>query len=106
MKQIAEVINLIPDRSQHFWSGDLAAARRSLLAADPKGVLAIDGSFALVAQEGERVVLARSLERPLRYFLAKATDGPVLIVAERMFFATAVAGTPRPCSVLVVPTVE
>ena len=47
-------------------------------------VLDIDGSFALVAQEGERVVLARSLDRPLRYFLAKAADGPVLIVAERM----------------------
>ena len=31
-----------------------------------------------------RVVLARSLDRPLRYFLAKATDGPVLIVAERI----------------------
>jgi len=84
MKEIAQVINLIPEGSQHFWSGDLAAARRSLLAADPKGVLAIDGSFALVAQEGERVVLARSLERPLRYFLAKAAEGPVLIVAERI----------------------
>jgi asparagine synthase (glutamine-hydrolysing) len=29
-------------------------------------------------------VLARSLDRPLRYFLAKATDGPVLIVSERI----------------------
>jgi asparagine synthase (glutamine-hydrolysing) len=47
-------------------------------------VLGIHGSFALAAQEGERVVLARSLERPLRYFLAKAADGPVLIVAERI----------------------
>lgn len=84
MKQIAAVVNLIPDRSQHFWSGDIDAARRSLLAADPAGVLAIHGSFALAAQEGERVVLARSLERPLRYFLAKAADGPVLIVAERI----------------------
>jgi len=84
MKQIAEVINLIPDGSQHLWSGDVAAARRALLATDPQAVLAINGSFALVAQEGERVVLARSLERPLRYFLAKAADGPVLIVAERI----------------------
>ena len=83
-RYIAQVINLIPDRSQHLWSGDLAGARRALLAADPKSVLEIQGSFALVAQEGERVVLARSLERPLRYFLAKATDGPVLIVAERI----------------------
>jgi asparagine synthase (glutamine-hydrolysing) len=54
-----------------------------LLASDGD-VLNIDGSFALVAQEGERVVLARSLDRPLRYFLAKAVDGPVLIVAERI----------------------
>ena len=30
------------------------------------------------------MVLARSLDRPMRYFLAKATDGPVLIVAERI----------------------
>ena len=84
MKPIAEVINLIPESAQHLWSGDLSAARRALLDADPAGVLAIAGSFALVAQDGERVVLARSLERPLRYFLAKATDGPVLIVAERI----------------------
>ena len=84
MKQIAEVINLIPDSSQHLWSGDLMGARRAVLNADAAAVLAIDGSFALVAQEGERVVLARSLERPLRYFLAKAADGPVLIVAERI----------------------
>src|SRR5712675_1621987 len=84
MKQIAEVVNLIPDSSQHLWSGDLMEARRAVLNADPAAVLTIDGSFALVAQEGERVVLARSLERPLRYFLAKAADGAVLIVAERI----------------------
>jgi len=83
---IAQVINLIPDSSQQLWGTPdaLDTARRALLAADPEGVLEIAGSFALVAQDGERVVLARSLERPLRYFLAKATDGPVLIVAERI----------------------
>jgi asparagine synthase (glutamine-hydrolysing) len=83
-RYIAQVVNLIPDDTQHLWSGDLTSARRALLATDPAAVLAIQGSFALVAQEGERVVLARSLERPLRYFLAKAADGPVLIVAERI----------------------
>jgi asparagine synthase (glutamine-hydrolysing) len=83
-RYIAQVVNLIPDAAQHLWSCDLACARRALLATDPAGVLAIDGSFALVAQDGERVVLARSLERPLRYFLAKAAAGPVLIVAERI----------------------
>lgn len=29
-------------------------------------------------------MLARSLDRPMRYFLAKSTDGPVLIVADRI----------------------
>jgi asparagine synthase (glutamine-hydrolysing) len=81
---IARVVNLIPDSSQQLWQGDVERARRALLDADPACVLSIDGSFALVAQDGERVVLARSLERPLRYFLAKAADGPVLIVAERI----------------------
>ena len=81
---ITRVIDLVPPGSQRLWSGDAADARRRLLAADPAAVLEIEGSFALVAQQGERVALARSLDRPLRYFLAKAADGPVLIVAERI----------------------
>jgi asparagine synthase (glutamine-hydrolysing) len=81
---ISRVINLIRDDSQRLWGVDESEARRTLLASDMDAVLHIDGSFALVAQEGERVVLARSLDRPLRYFLAKAVDGPVLIVAERI----------------------
>jgi asparagine synthase (glutamine-hydrolysing) len=81
---IARVIELIRPGSQQLWSSTEDDARRRLLGDDPNSVLQIDGSFALVAQEGERVVLARSLDRPLRYFLAKAADGPVLVVAERI----------------------
>ncbi|HKW12085.1 MAG TPA: asparagine synthase-related protein, partial [Gemmatimonadaceae bacterium] len=81
---ISRVINLIADSSQRLWSIDPGEARRRLLESDVDPVLAIDGSFAIVAQDGERVVLARSLDRPLRYFLAKAVDGPALIVAERI----------------------
>ena len=83
-KYVANVVNLIPDESQRLWSIDAAEGRRRLLAGDMDAVLAIDGSFALAAQEGERVLLARSLDRPMRYFLAKATAGPVLIIAERI----------------------
>jgi asparagine synthase (glutamine-hydrolysing) len=81
---IARVIELIRPGCQQLWSSTEDDARRRLLGADPNSVLQIDGSFALVAQDGERVVLARSLDRPLRYFLAKAVDGPVLVVAERI----------------------
>ena len=81
---LSRVINLISEGSQRFWTIDESEARQRLLASDLDGVLAIDGSFALVVQDGERVLLARSLDRPLRYFLAKAVDGPSLIVAERI----------------------
>ncbi|MEO6527039.1 MAG: asparagine synthase-related protein [Gemmatimonadaceae bacterium] len=81
---ISRVINLIPAESQRLWSVDEHEARRRLLSGDTEAVLELDGSFALVAQDGERVLLARSLDRPMRYFLAKATDGPVLMVAERI----------------------
>jgi asparagine synthase (glutamine-hydrolysing) len=81
---ISRVINLVESDSQRLWSLDEAEAQRRLLAGDTELVLDIDGSFALVAQDGESVVMARSLDRPMRYFLAKATDGPVLIVSERI----------------------
>ncbi|MEO8563971.1 MAG: asparagine synthase-related protein, partial [bacterium] len=81
---IARVVNLIPEESQRLWSAGADEARSMLRAGDVEAVLGLDGSFALLAQEGERVILARSLDRPMRYFLAKAADGPVLIVSERI----------------------
>src|SRR5262245_46166967 len=91
---IARVINLIDPASQRLWSLTESEACARLLiwdakmGSDPKSgsdpIFGIDGSFALLAQDGERVLLARSLDRPMRYFLAKATDGPVLIVADRI----------------------
>ncbi len=81
---VSRIINLMSPDSQRLWSVDESDVRRWLLAGDADAVLAIDGSFAIVAQEGQRIVLARSLDRPMRYFLAKATDGPVLIVADRI----------------------
>ncbi len=81
---ISRVINLIAPESQRLWFIDEPEARKRLLADDVESVLDIAGSFAIVAQDGERVLLARSLDRPMRYFLAKAVDGPVLIVADRI----------------------
>jgi asparagine synthase (glutamine-hydrolysing) len=62
----------------------VAEARRLVLCADAAGVRAIDGSFALVAVEGIQVRLARSMDRPVRYFLAKHHGGPMLYVADRI----------------------
>ena len=81
---VHRVANLIPDEDQHILNMTVDEARRRLLADDPTAVLDIHGSFALVAREGERVRLARSLSRPLRYFLAKEAAGPLLVVADRI----------------------
>ncbi len=59
-------------------------ARARVLSDDPAAVRAIAGSFAIVAKEGETVRLARSLDRPMRYFLAKRVEGPALVVADRI----------------------
>src|SRR3954471_14080669 len=81
---IAQIVNLIRPETQGLWSASIEDAEARLLSDDPDAVLGIAGSFALVAQKGQLVRLARSLDRPLRYFLAKAAEGPVLIVAERI----------------------
>ncbi len=81
---IATVINLLPPDARPAGFVTLEDAQRRLRDADPLSVLDLEGSFALVAQQDEKVYLARSLDRPLRYFLAKAAAGPVLIVAERI----------------------
>lgn len=83
-RPIHRIVNLIRDHDQQILNLSVAEARRLLLAEDPSAVSQIRGSFALVARDGERVCLARSLNRPLRYFLAKEPHGPMLVVADRM----------------------
>ncbi len=59
-------------------------ARARVLSGDPSAVRGIDGSFALVARDGITIRMARSLDRPMRYFLAKRAEGPALFIADRM----------------------
>jgi asparagine synthase (glutamine-hydrolysing) len=55
-----------------------------LKSGDVEAVRKIDGQFALVSVEGKTVRMARSIGRPLRYFIAKKAAGPSLIIAERI----------------------
>jgi len=84
LKPIARVVDLVPPESQQVMNMSLEEAQGRLLDRDPRKVAEISGSFALVARDGERVRMARSLDRPLRYFLAKERDGPMLVVADRI----------------------
>ena len=83
-RPIARVLDLVPPESQEVVGMPMEEARRRVLEADPRKMLEIHGSFALTARDGDRVCLARSLDRPLRYFLAKEEAGPMLVVAERI----------------------
>jgi asparagine synthase (glutamine-hydrolysing) len=51
---------------------------------DVEAVRNIDGQFSLVSVEGKTIRMARSIGRPLRYFIAKRAAGPNLIIAERI----------------------
>jgi asparagine synthase (glutamine-hydrolysing) len=81
---IARILNLVADADQQILNLSVDEARALLLSDNPEDVLRIEGSFALLARDGQTVRLARSLDRPLRYFLAKQKDGPLLVVADRI----------------------
>lgn len=51
---------------------------------DAEAVRKIDGQFSLVSVEGKTIRMARSIGRPIRYFVAKRPEGPELVIAERI----------------------
>ncbi len=81
---ISRVVDLLDPDLNRIFNMDMEDARARVLSGDPSAVRAIDGSFALVAHEGRTVRLARSMDRPMRYFLAKRHEGPALYVADRI----------------------
>lgn len=81
---IERVVDLTDPEANHIYNLSVEEARGRILTGSPGAVRSIQGSFALVAREGKIVRMARSLDRPMRYFLAKRKEGPVLIVADRI----------------------
>ncbi len=78
---LERVVDLLDPSLNCIYNMTVAEARRRVLSGKPEAVREIDGSFALLAREGKTVRLARSLDRPMRYFLAKRHEGPALVVA-------------------------
>ena len=81
---VARVIDLTDPAIQRIQNMSIEEARARVANGPAASVRAIDGSFALVARVGRRVRLARSLDRPMRYFLAKEAEGPALVVSDRI----------------------
>jgi asparagine synthase (glutamine-hydrolysing) len=81
---IERVVDLTEPEANQIYRLSVEGAKEIVLHGTAEAVGRIAGSFALVTREGKTVRLARSLDRPLRYFLAKRQEGPVLIVAARI----------------------
>ena len=81
---IERVVDLTEPDANQILNQTVEGARSAVLSGSADAVRRIQGSFALIAREGKTVRMARSLDRPMRYFLAKRSEGPVLIVAPRI----------------------
>ncbi len=84
VQKLHDFVNLIdPDQNQIFNMSN-EEAEKLVATGDPTEVRKIEGSFAIVTKVGEQVFMARSIGRPMRYFMAKQESGPLLIVADRI----------------------
>jgi asparagine synthase (glutamine-hydrolysing) len=81
---VERVVDLLDPSVNRIENMDVEEARRRIGQGPAAAVREIRGSFALVARDGKKVRLARSLDRPMRYFLAKREEGPALVVADRI----------------------
>ena len=81
---VERLVNLIDPAANLFFNRTREEAEAAVASGDPERVREIDGAFAIVQKDGRTVRMARSIGRPMRYFLAKRAEGPCLIVAERM----------------------
>ncbi len=84
LQPVSRVVDLLEPGLNVILNMDVDGARAAVASGLPEAVRQIDGSFALVAQDGITVRIARSLDRPVRYFLAKRAAGPALFIADRI----------------------
>ncbi len=84
LKHLERAVDLTDPSKNIIYNMSIEKARNLLAVGNIKDVRTIDGQFALVAVNEKTVRLARSIGRPLRYFIAKRGDGPILVVAGRI----------------------
>jgi asparagine synthase (glutamine-hydrolysing) len=81
---LSRVVDLTDPGRNVIYNMTHEEAVRIVRSGDVDAVRKIDGQFSLVSVEGKTVRMARSIGRPLRYFIAKQAAGPSLIIAERI----------------------
>ncbi|MBK7133978.1 MAG: asparagine synthetase B family protein [Bacteroidales bacterium] len=81
---VNKVIDLTNPEKNVIYNMTHEEAVEAVRSGNTEAVRSIDGQFALVSVEGKTIRMARSIGRPIRYFIAKRPEGPNLIVAERI----------------------
>jgi asparagine synthase (glutamine-hydrolysing) len=81
---VSKVIDLTHPEKNVIYNMTHEEAVNALKSGDNEEVRKIDGQFSLVSVEGKTIRMARSIGRPIRYFIAKRPEGPQLIIAERI----------------------
>lgn len=84
VQKLHDFVNLIDSDLNQIFNMSNEEAEKRVATGDPAKVREIEGSFAIVTKVGEQVFMARSIGRPMRYFMAKQESGPLLIVADRI----------------------
>lgn len=79
-----KLVDLSDPSCDMILNGERSDLEAALAAGDVDALSRLGGSFAGVAQQGVTIRLARTIGRPLRYFVAKRSSGPYLVVADRI----------------------
>ncbi len=81
---ISKVVDLTNPEKNVIYNMTHDEAVEIVRSGDVEAVRKIDGQFSLVSVEGKTIRMARSIGRPIRYFIAKRPVGPQLVIAERI----------------------
>ncbi|MEN8229113.1 MAG: asparagine synthase-related protein [Bacteroidota bacterium] len=83
-QHLSRVVDLTHPEKNIIYNMSHEEAVEIVKSGDAKKIREIDGQFALISVEGKSVHMARSIGRPIRYFIAKLAEGPCLVVGERI----------------------
>ena len=81
---INKVVDLTNPQKNTIYNMTHEEAVEAVRSGNVEAVRKIDGQFSLVSVDGRTIRMARSIGRPIRYFIAKRPGGPELVVAERI----------------------
>jgi len=81
---VTNVVDLTNPEKNVIYNMTHDEAVNVLKSGDINAVRKIDGQFCLISVDGKTIRMARSIGRPMRYFIAKQASGPMLVIAERI----------------------